>query len=90
MARPSIPMLHWGDLDADGLRILAHLREQVGAAVALAMNPAIFDIYHDLAQPLTPADCMALTALREHPVLADCVPLIDTCLPPVRSWSRKP
>ncbi|HET9221279.1 MAG TPA: Wadjet anti-phage system protein JetD domain-containing protein [Roseiflexaceae bacterium] len=79
-ARPDLPLLHWGDLDAGGLRILAHLREHVGDVAPLAMSPAIFDAYHAFAQPLTPTDQTTLTALREHVALADCVSLIDTML----------
>lgn len=79
-ARPDLPLLHWGDLDAGGLRILAHLREQVGDLAPLAMHPAIFEAYHAFAQPLTSTDRVALAALRKHTALADCVQLIDTLL----------
>ena len=73
-------MLHWGDLDAGGLRILAHLRENIGDIAPVAMSPAIFDAYRAFAQPLTPTDLTTLTALRKHAALADCVSLIDTML----------
>lgn len=79
-ARPNLPLLHWGDLDAGGLRILAHLREHVGNVAPLAMSPAVFDAYRAFTQPLTPTDRSALAALRQHTALADCVSLIDTLL----------
>ena len=79
-ARPDLPLLHWGDLDAGGLRILAHLREHIGDVCSLAMSPAIFEAYRAFAQPLSGGDRAALTALRQSAVLTDCVPLIDTLL----------
>jgi len=79
-ARPDLALLHWGDLDAGGLRILAHLREHVGDVAPLAMSPPIFDAYHAFAQPLTSADRAALAALRQNATLAEGVPLIDTLL----------
>ena len=78
--QPHVPLLHWGDLDAGGLRILAHLREHVGNVASLAMGSAIFDAYRAFAQPLTSTDHTTLTVLREHAALADCVSLIDTML----------
>lgn len=80
LARPDLPLLHWGDLDAGGLRILAHLREHVGTLTPLAMNPATFAAYRAFAQPLTSSDRSALRTLRQHTLLADCLPLIDTLL----------
>ncbi len=79
-ARPDLPLLHWGDLDAGGLRILAHLRRQIGPVAALAMDPAIFAAHRALAQPLTAADRSALAALRGQAILADCLPLIEALL----------
>jgi hypothetical protein len=79
-ARPGLPVRHWGDLDAGGLRILAHLRAHLGDVQPLAMSPALFEAYRAFARPLTTADCASLTALRESAALADCVPLIDTLL----------
>jgi hypothetical protein len=79
-ARPDLPLLHWGDLDAGGLRILAHLREHAGTVAPLAMNVAIFDAFRAYAQPLTPTDRTALAALRAHPALTDCQSLIDALL----------
>jgi hypothetical protein len=55
-ARPTLPIVHWGDLDAGGLRILAHLRQHLRDIAPLAMNSAIFDAYQAFAQPLTPTD----------------------------------
>jgi hypothetical protein len=79
-ARPDLPVWHWGDLDAGGLRILAHLRAHLDAVQPLAMSPALFEAYRAFAQPLTIADCASLAVLRESAALADCVPLIDTLL----------
>lgn len=79
-ARPDLPLLHWGDLDAGGLRILAHLRRQVGTVAALAMEPALLERQRALARPLSPGDRSALTALRDDADLADCRTLIDAIL----------
>jgi hypothetical protein len=80
VVRPDLPLLHWGDLDAGGLRILAHLRESLGDVAMLAMSSAIVHAYSSFAQPLTTTDRAALRRLREHAKLGDCVPLIDTLL----------
>ena len=74
------PLLHWGDMDAGGLRILAHLRRQVGGVAALAMDPAVFAAHRAFALPLTPGDRTALAALRALPALSDRLPLIDALL----------
>jgi len=79
-ARPDLPLLHWGDMDAGGLRILAHLRRQVGGVAALAMDPAVFAAHRAFALPLTPGDRTALAALRALPALSDRLPLIDALL----------
>jgi len=79
-ARPSTPFFHWGDLDAGGLRILAHLREQVGAVRPLAMDAETFEAHRAQAQPLTAGDREALQRLRALPLLSDCVALIDRLL----------
>lgn len=79
-ARPDLPLLHWGDLDAGGLRILAHLRRQVGPVAALAMEPAVLEQRRAFARPLTPGDQAALAALRDEAELADCRALIDALL----------
>ena len=79
-ARPAIPALHWGDLDAGGLRILAHLREQAGPFAPLLMDAPTLAAYGAFAQPLTPGDRAALAELRSRAALADCTPLIDALL----------
>lgn len=77
---PTATHWHWGDLDAGGLRILAHLRSQLGAVQPLAMDQATFQAYQASAQPLTTSDQAALTALHTHPLLADCTDLVTALL----------
>jgi hypothetical protein len=37
-----VPLYHWGDIDAGGVRIAAHLEDSFGAPVSLhEMNPAL-------------------------------------------------
>lgn len=78
--QPSASFFHWGDLDAGGLRILAHLRGQLGAIQPLAMDTETFASHLAQAQPLTANDCDALQRLRALPILADCIPLVDRLL----------
>jgi hypothetical protein len=97
-AVPAVVLYHWGDLDPDGLRILAHLRSSLGDVRPLAMDQATFAQHCQHAQPLSRRDCSVLQSLRQHPRLADCVPLIDHLLgvgskleqeavaPPVAAW----
>ncbi len=80
VAAPSVPLWHWGDMDAGGLRILAHLRAKLGAVGALAMNPATFAAYAAAAQPLTPGDRAGLRELHAHPLLADCTDVLAQLL----------
>lgn len=77
---PNTPLLHWGDLDAGGLRILAHLRRQLGPVAALAMDPTVLASQPAHARPLTASDYDALAALRQQADLADCLPLIEALL----------
>ncbi len=79
-AAPDIPLWHWGDLDAGGLRILAHLRAKLGDVAALAMNPETFEAYVAAAQPLTAGDRESLRELCAHPALHDCAGLIARLL----------
>jgi len=79
-ARPDLPFFHWGDLDAGGLRILAHLRKHLGEIVPLAMDAATFDAHRQHAQPLAKNEREALAQLRAQPALADCAPLIGRLL----------
>lgn len=82
--RRSIPFFHWGDLDAGGLRILAHLRQHFGgqpeSIARLGMDEDTFDTHLAHAQPLTGNDRAALQKLLVLPVLSDCVPLIGRLL----------
>ena len=79
-ADPAVILWHWGDLDAGGLRILAHLRANLGTVGALAMDVETFDAFAAAAQPLTVADRASLRELQKHAVLHDCVGLIDRLL----------
>jgi hypothetical protein len=97
-AVPAAVLYHWGDLDPGGLRILAHLRGSLGDVRPLAMDQATFERHCQHAQPLSQQDRKTLKSLRQHPRLADCVPLIDHLLaagskleqeavaPPVVAW----
>ena len=80
-ASPQARFFHWGDLDAGGLRILAHLRASLAPDVRpLAMDAPTFEEHRGYAQPLTDEDRRALIRLRAMPALADCVELIDRLL----------
>lgn len=79
-AQPACALYHWGDLDPGGLRILAHLRSSLGDVRPLAMDAATFAQYRQHAQRLTTRDRAALKHLLRHPLLADCVPLIEHLL----------
>lgn len=79
-ARPDLRFYHWGDLDAGGLRILAHLRKHVVQVGTLGMGVETFDRYQRLAQPLAAGDRPALMALRDAAALADCADLISALL----------
>jgi len=79
-AAPDIRLRHWGDLDAGGLRILAHLRAHLGAVEPVAMDCATLTAYSAYSQPLTTEDRRALRRLRESAALADCLALIDMLL----------
>jgi hypothetical protein len=79
-ARPDLLIQHWGDLDAGGLRILAHLRREVGEVATWKMDIATFEIARRHAQPLSAGDRKGLEQMRSQPELGDCVPLIDHLL----------
>lgn len=79
-AAPGVTLWHWGDLDAGGLRILAHLRAKLGNVGALAMDGATFEAYGASAQLLTGGDRASLVELRADPLLADCIGLVDWLL----------
>jgi hypothetical protein len=79
-AQPGIVLYHWGDLDPGGLRILAHLRSNLGDVRPLAMDRATFEQHRQHAQPLSKRDTAVLKNLRQHPLLVDCQPLIGHLL----------
>lgn len=78
--RPELPFLHWGDLDVGGLRILAHLRKNLGEVKPLAMDVAVCDLYLKRSQPLNANEREGLMQLRAESMLIDCVELIDHLL----------
>jgi len=77
---PRLPFFHWGDMDAGGLRILAHLRRRLGTVLPIAMDPVTFTEHRRLGGPLTAGDQTALALLRRDPSLSDCIDLIDVWL----------
>lgn len=79
-AVPGCVFYHWGDLDPDGLRILAHLRDRLGDVLPLAMDAAAFEQHRQHAQPLSKRDRRVLQSLHQQPLLADCQQLIDHLL----------
>ncbi|NNJ12306.1 DUF2399 domain-containing protein [Chloroflexales bacterium ZM16-3] len=79
-AEPELPLAHWGDLDGGGLRILAHLRSQLGPVAPVAMDADTLASYVRQGRPLTPGDRAALADLRQSPALSDCAGLIDALL----------
>lgn len=74
--RPALPFFHWGDVDAGGLRILAHLRRQLGRVIPLGMDIETFKQASLYAQPLTSSDRESLAILLNGAELADCVPVL--------------
>jgi hypothetical protein len=78
--RPERPFFHWGDLDVGGLRILAHLRKNLGEVEPLAMDGAVCDLYLKRSQPLNANEREGLMRLRAESLLIDCVELIDHLL----------
>lgn len=75
--RPDLPFLHWGNVDARGLHILAHLRSHIRNVQSLGMDIETFEASRAYAQPLTAGDQTNLRSLIANPQLADCVPLMD-------------
>src|SRR5262245_40962375 len=63
-----------------GLRILAHLRKNLGEVEPLAMNVAVCDLYLGRSQPLNSNEREGLMQLRAENLLVDCVELIDHLL----------
>jgi hypothetical protein len=75
--RPDLPFLHWGDMDAGGFKILAHLRRRLGTVLPLGMDIETFETYRTYAQPLEADDKSNLSTLLADPLLADCTRLIE-------------
>jgi hypothetical protein len=79
-AKSEVVLYHWGDIDPDGLRILAHLRGSLGDVRPLAMDGATLEQHHQHTQPLTRRDRTVLCSLQQYEWLADCQPLIEQLL----------
>ncbi len=77
---PHLRLIHWGDLDGGGLRILRHLRQHLGTIQPIGMDVSTFSKYQAYAQPLKATDVAALQLLLTDPSLADCQALISTLL----------
>jgi hypothetical protein len=77
---PHCRFFHWGDLDAGGLRILACLRKHIPEFKPLGMDSTVFEAHHQRSLALTAGDRTALQDLRKHPLLADCVELVERLL----------
>jgi hypothetical protein len=78
---PSIPLQVWADIDYGGLNILAQLRQQVSLRFeAYHMDSNTLTVHARWAHPLSGTDERNLKRLRNVPVLADMVPLIDEML----------
>jgi hypothetical protein len=80
LSYPDIPLLHWGDLDVGGLRILAHLRRYIPTITPLAMNAETFKEHLNYGQALSRGEHHSLMQLKTQPLLQDCIPLIDILL----------
>jgi hypothetical protein len=76
-----IPLYVWADIDYGGLNILAQLRRHVSPRFApYRMDVETLDAFARWGQPLTSNDARNLARLRDHPALADMIPLIDEML----------
>lgn len=80
MVRPDLLLLHWGDLDAGGLRILQHLRMHLDVVLPLMMDMQTFAAHRAMTQPLSRNDRTVLQQLLEAEPLADCHELINGLL----------
>ncbi len=74
-----LPLYHWGDIDVGGLRILAHLRRELGDVKKLLMVKEVLEGQAFL-QSLSEKEYTSLETLREEKLLEDCAELIDTVL----------
>jgi Uncharacterized protein conserved in bacteria C-term(DUF2220) len=75
----SLPLYHWGDIDVGGLRILAHLRGQLGVVEAVFMDSLVLE-NNATVLSLSEKERENLAVLREEPLLVDCQGLINTML----------
>lgn len=78
--KPSLHFGHWGDLDAGGFRILAHLRGVASDIAPVAMDSATFDAFRAHAQRLSDSEAAALRQLQANRLLADCAPILTHLL----------
>jgi hypothetical protein len=74
-----LPLYHWGDIDVGGLRILAHLRSQLGTVQTVLMDSATLEQQNFLPS-LSEKECENLSVLRKEPLREDCQSLIDKML----------
>ena len=76
-----VPLLLWADIDYGGLGILAQLREKISPRFApYRMDRETLEAHAHWAQPLTSRDERYLARLKNHPLLPDVFPLIDSML----------
>lgn len=75
----SLPLYPWGDIDVGGLRILAHLRSQLGVVEAVFMDSSTLEKQRSL-QSISEKERETLAVLHQEPLLLDCQALIDTML----------
>ena len=74
--QPSLRLHHWGDMDAGGLRILRHLRQQLGEVRPVLMDPGTLLDYQKHTQTITAVEQTSMEALRLDPELVDMQSLI--------------
>jgi hypothetical protein len=77
---PHLAFYHWGDMDAGGLRILAHLRREIGDVIPLGMDTYWLEKTRAYSQTLSSNDRGGLERLQNHPLLTDCSILIHYLL----------
>lgn len=79
-ACPALPLYHWGDIDLGGLRILLHLRQQIGTVHFLAMHPRVLVSAQARTRPMSANERSQLCLLTQEPLLADCSELLEAML----------
>ena len=77
---PYLKFFHWGDIDVGGLRILEHLRRHVTPILPLGMDTTIFNEHLAFGQTLAKEELNALSKLRDHASIEDCVPLMEVMI----------